>query len=139
VPVKMPAISPKRFQGVNDFHADLLSAVARRDQELKKDNHGNKDYLACIAKAEKHKDYWHENNLGDRIAEINEGRKKVIEPFVTSEEKPQRYGKNKSKEQPGKDTQETGYHMIPEQAFIEFGYSLAKHEERVWKKITAKE
>jgi hypothetical protein len=116
----MPAISPKRFQGVNDFHADLLSAVARCDQELKKDNHGNKNNLSRIAKAEEHKNYWHKNNLGDRITEINEGCKKAIEPLVTSEKKPQRYGKNESKEQPGKDTQETGHHMIPEQAFIKF-------------------
>jgi len=118
MPVKMPAISPKRFQGVHDFHADLLSAVARRDQELKKDNHGNKDYLACITKAEEHKNYWHKNNFWNRVTEIDKGGEKSIEPLVTPKKKAYRHGKNESKEQTCEDTEQARRHMAPEKALI---------------------
>jgi len=105
---------------------------------LKKDNHCDEYNFTHISKTEEHEDYGHENNLGDRMPEIDERGEKAVKALIASEKKAYWHSQNKSKKQTSKDAVETQSHVAPKRGLVKLQNALPKDNKGVWKQITAK-
>ncbi len=134
--VKVPAVSSQRLQRINDFLANLSCAVPCCNEELKEDNHRDEEDLPNVAKAEENEDYRHENNFGNRVAEIDKGAKSRSNLSLLPRKRPI----GTARMNPKKDPQECGRGLIPHGSRKE-PYQALKYpgvaRGRVWKKVAA--